>query len=46
MAVRRRRWEPVAFASPSLALIALVILFPLLMFVVWAQLRFVRKQVF
>jgi len=29
MAVRRRRWEPVAFASPSLALIALVILFPL-----------------
>src|SRR5919198_1278177 len=29
MAVKRRRWEPVAFASPSLALIALVILFPL-----------------
>src|ERR671934_756025 len=29
MAVKRRRWEPAAFASPSLALIALVILFPL-----------------
>src|SRR5919201_223524 len=29
MAVKRRRWEPVAFASPSLALIALVNLFPL-----------------
>src|ERR671934_1010953 len=30
MAVKRRRWEPVAFASPSLALIAVVILFPLI----------------
>ena len=30
MAVKRRRWEPVAFASPSLALIAGVILFPLI----------------
>src|SRR5512138_3618440 len=29
MAVKRRRWEPMAFASPALALIALVILFPL-----------------
>src|SRR5438874_10515521 len=29
MAVKRRQWEPFAFASPSLALIALVILFPL-----------------
>src|SRR5919108_4118435 len=28
MAVKRRRWGPVAFASPSLALIAVVILFP------------------
>jgi multiple sugar transport system permease protein len=29
MAVKRRQWEPLAFASPSLALIGLVILFPL-----------------
>jgi multiple sugar transport system permease protein len=29
MAVKRRQWEPLAFASPSLALIALVIVFPL-----------------
>src|SRR3989442_6514517 len=27
--MKRRQWEPFAFASPSLALIALVILFPL-----------------
>ena len=27
--IRRRRWEPMAFASPSLALIGLVIMFPL-----------------
>ena len=29
LAVKRKRWEPWAFASPSLALIALVIVFPL-----------------
>src|SRR5437899_1234937 len=29
MAVKRKQWEPLAFAAPSLALIALVILFPL-----------------
>jgi ABC-type sugar transport system permease subunit len=29
LAVKRKRWEPWAFASPSLALIALVIIFPL-----------------
>jgi ABC-type sugar transport system permease subunit len=29
LALTRRRWEPFAFASPSLALIAAVILFPL-----------------
>jgi len=27
--VKRKQWEPFAFASPSLALIALVIVFPL-----------------
>src|SRR6267143_1337738 len=27
--MKRRQWEPFAFASPSLALIALVIVFPL-----------------
>ncbi len=27
--LKRKRWEPLAFASPSLALIALVIIFPL-----------------
>ena len=29
MALKRKQWEPLAFASPSLVLIALVILFPL-----------------
>jgi multiple sugar transport system permease protein len=29
LALKRKQWEPFAFASPSLALIALVILFPL-----------------
>jgi multiple sugar transport system permease protein len=29
ISVKRKRWEPFAFASPSLALIALVIIFPL-----------------
>ncbi len=29
ISVSRKRWEPLAFASPSLALIALVIIFPL-----------------
>ncbi len=29
LTVKRKRWEPWAFASPSLALIALVIIFPL-----------------
>jgi multiple sugar transport system permease protein len=29
LALRRKHWEPFAFASPSLALIALVIVFPL-----------------
>jgi multiple sugar transport system permease protein len=29
ISLKRKRWEPFAFASPSLALIALVILFPL-----------------
>ena len=29
LVLKRKRWEPFAFASPSLALIALVILFPL-----------------
>jgi multiple sugar transport system permease protein len=29
LALRRKQWEPFAFASPSLALIALVIVFPL-----------------
>ena len=29
IAVKRKQWEPLAFAAPSLALIALVILFPL-----------------
>jgi multiple sugar transport system permease protein len=29
LALKRKRWEPFAFASPSLALIALVIVFPL-----------------
>ncbi|HSF01490.1 MAG TPA: sugar ABC transporter permease [Solirubrobacterales bacterium] len=29
ISVKRKRWEPFAFASPSLALIALVIVFPL-----------------
>jgi multiple sugar transport system permease protein len=29
IALKRRRWEPFAFASPALALIALVIVFPL-----------------
>ncbi|HEV8616303.1 MAG TPA: hypothetical protein VGU22_12505, partial [Methylomirabilota bacterium] len=29
LALKRKRWEPFAFASPSLVLIALVIVFPL-----------------
>src|SRR2546426_9431483 len=29
LGVKRKQWEPFAFASPSLALIALVIVFPL-----------------
>ena len=29
LAIKRRRWEPFAFASPSLVLIALIIVFPL-----------------
>src|SRR5262245_12013198 len=29
LAVKRKQWEPLAFAAPSLALIALVIVFPL-----------------
>ena len=29
LGIKRKRWEPVAFASPSLALIGLVIMFPL-----------------
>src|SRR3989304_2056460 len=29
LALNRKQWEPYAFASPSLALIALVIVFPL-----------------
>src|SRR3970040_1053434 len=29
ISLTRKRWEPVAFASPSLALIAIVIIFPL-----------------
>jgi multiple sugar transport system permease protein len=29
LALKRKRWEPLAFASPSLGLIALVIAFPL-----------------
>ena len=29
LVVKRKRWEPLAFASPSLFLIALVIVFPL-----------------
>ena len=29
LALKRKQWEPFAFASPSLALIALVIVFPL-----------------
>jgi len=29
LALKRRQWEPFAFASPSLVLIALVIMFPL-----------------
>jgi multiple sugar transport system permease protein len=29
LAIRRKRWEPFAFASPSLVLIAIVIVFPL-----------------
>jgi multiple sugar transport system permease protein len=29
LAIKRKRWEPIAFASPSLILIAIVIVFPL-----------------
>jgi multiple sugar transport system permease protein len=29
LAIKRKRWEPFAFASPSLVLIALIIVFPL-----------------
>ena len=29
LALKRKQWEPFAFASPSLCLIALVIVFPL-----------------
>ena len=34
----RKRWEPFAFASPSLALVALVIVFPLI-YAFWLSLR-------
>ena len=37
-AIKRKRWEPFAFASPSLALIALVIVFPLI-YSFWLSLR-------
>ncbi|MBI1734937.1 MAG: sugar ABC transporter permease [Candidatus Rokubacteria bacterium] len=36
--MKRKRWEPFAFASPSLALIALVIVFPLV-YSFWLSLR-------
>ena len=36
--IKRKRWEPFAFASPSLALIALVIVFPLV-YSFWLSLR-------
>ena len=36
--IKRKRWEPFAFASPSLALIALVIVFPLI-YSFWLSLR-------
>ena len=29
LGLKRKQWEPLAFASPSMALIALVIVFPL-----------------
>lgn len=38
LALRRKRWEPFAFASPSLALIALIIVFPLA-YSFWLSLR-------
>jgi multiple sugar transport system permease protein len=38
MTFKRKQWEPFAFASPSLALIALVIVFPLL-YAFWLSLR-------
>jgi multiple sugar transport system permease protein len=37
-AMKRKRWEPMAFASPSLALVALVIVFPLI-YSFWLSLR-------
>src|SRR5688572_1624694 len=38
ISLKRKRWEPFAFASPSLALIALVIIFPLV-YAFWLSLR-------
>jgi trehalose/maltose transport system permease protein len=38
LVLKRRSWEPVAFASPSLALIAIVIVFPLA-YSFWLSLR-------
>jgi multiple sugar transport system permease protein len=38
LAFKRKQWEPFAFASPSLALIALVIVFPLI-YAFWLSLR-------
>lgn len=37
-AMKRKRWEPLAFASPSLGLVALVIVFPLI-YSFWLSLR-------
>lgn len=37
-ALKRKQWEPFAFASPSLALIGLVIVFPLI-YAFWLSLR-------
>jgi multiple sugar transport system permease protein len=38
LVLKRKRWEPAAFASPSLALIALVIVFPLV-YSFWLSMR-------
>ena len=37
-AMKRKRWEPIAFAAPSLGLVALVIVFPLV-YSFWLSLR-------